>query len=49
MTEKHAEKLKRHELKQLKLMKERQEAFEDQFKHDMEMYKETSTIPSKLM
>ncbi|KAL0276937.1 UNVERIFIED_CONTAM: hypothetical protein PYX00_004395 [Menopon gallinae] len=45
MTEKHAEKLKRHELKQLKLMKERQEAFEDQFKHDMEVYKETSTIP----
>ena len=45
LAEEHAEKVRRHELRQERLMKERQEAFENQFKQDLQIYKETSTVP----
>lgn len=45
LAEEHAEKVRRHELRQERIMKERQEAFENQFKQDLKIYKETSTVP----
>lgn len=47
LAEEHAEKVRKHELRQQRVLRERQEAFEHQFKQDLQTYKETSALPSK--
>lgn len=43
----HAEKVALHEARQQRVQRERQEAFEQQFKQDLSIYKESNNIPSK--
>jgi len=46
LAKEHAEKVERHEARQHKIRRERQEAFEQQFKQDLNLYKENHLLPS---
>lgn len=43
----HADKVVQHELRQQKLLKERQDAFGEAFQHDVQHYKLSGSLPSK--
>ena len=47
MATEHTDKVKKHEQEQEKLLKERQETFEEAFREELNQYKMTGSIPSK--
>lgn len=47
LSSKHAQDVVKHELKQKKMLEERQQVFEEAFRKDIETYKSLGEIPSK--